>query len=100
MLRRLGHVSAEGVVTLKGRAAGCISTGDELLSAELLLNGVFGGLNPHQLVALVSVLIPTEKSNVRRLIWHPVVFPGVCMRTSSSRSSPCSSPRRSPTCGA
>ena len=71
MLRRLGHVSAEGVVTLKGRAAGCISTGDELLSAELLLNGVFGGLNPHQLVALVSVLIPAEKSNVRRSGWPP-----------------------------
>ena len=28
MLRKLGHVSPEGIVTLKGRAASCISTGD------------------------------------------------------------------------
>ena len=65
VLRKLGHVSGEGVVALKGLAASEISTGDELLSTELMFNGVFGGLNRHQLVALVSVLVPTEKSNVR-----------------------------------
>ncbi len=26
MLRKLGHISADGIVTLKGRAASCIST--------------------------------------------------------------------------
>ena len=35
VLRRLGHVSGEGVVTLKGRAAGCISTGFILRGAHL-----------------------------------------------------------------
>ena len=34
VLRRLGHVSGEGVVTLKGRAAGCISTGVILSTFE------------------------------------------------------------------
>ncbi len=65
MLRRLGHVTEEGLVTLKGRAACEIDTADELLTAELLLNGVFTALDAHQLVALVSCLVPVDKSNVR-----------------------------------
>eukprot|EP01023_Acetabularia_acetabulum_P048651 TRINITY_DN5151_c0_g1_i1.p1 TRINITY_DN5151_c0_g1~~TRINITY_DN5151_c0_g1_i1.p1 ORF type:complete len:355 (-),score=72.81 TRINITY_DN5151_c0_g1_i1:316-1221(-) len=63
VLRRLGYIDKDDIVTLKGRAACEIDTADELLSAELLLNGTFNGLDKHQLVALVSVLIPTEKSN-------------------------------------
>ena len=64
MLRKLGHVTKEGVVTLKGRAACEISTGDELLTTELMFNGVFNSLDRHQLVALISCLVPVEKSNV------------------------------------
>ena len=66
MLRRLGHVTEAGLVTLKGRAACEIDTADELLTAELLLNGVFNSLDMHQLVALVSCLIPVDKSQVPR----------------------------------
>eukprot|EP01025_Chloroclados_australasicus_P031005 TRINITY_DN3127_c0_g2_i4.p1 TRINITY_DN3127_c0_g2~~TRINITY_DN3127_c0_g2_i4.p1 ORF type:complete len:311 (-),score=44.53 TRINITY_DN3127_c0_g2_i4:450-1382(-) len=62
VLRRLGYIDKDDIVTSKGRAACEIDTADELLSTELLLNGTFNGLNKHQLVALVSVLIPTEKS--------------------------------------
>jgi len=65
VLRRLGHVTEEGLVTLKGRAACEIDTADELLTAELLLNGVFNALDAHQLVALVSCLVPVDKSNAR-----------------------------------
>ena len=64
MLRKLGHVTKEGVVTLKGRAACEISTGDELLTTELMFNGVFNSLDKHQLVSLISCLVPVEKSNV------------------------------------
>ena len=64
VLRKLGHVTKEGVVTLKGRAACEISTGDELLATELMFNGVFNSLDKHQLVALISCLVPVEKSNV------------------------------------
>ena len=64
VLRKLGHVTKEGVVTLKGRAACEISTGDELLTTELMFNGVFNSLDKHQLVALLSCLVPVEKSNV------------------------------------
>lgn len=66
VLRKLGHVTAEGVVSMKGRAACEISTGDELLTTELMLNGVFNSLDKHQLVAVISCLVPVEKSNVRR----------------------------------
>ena len=51
-------------MTLKGRAACEISTGDELLATELMFNGVFNSLDKHQLVALISCLVPVEKSNV------------------------------------
>ena len=50
---------------LKGRAACELDTADELLTTELMFNGVFGGLDKHQLVALVSCLVPVEKSQVR-----------------------------------
>ncbi|KAG2430053.1 hypothetical protein HXX76_010153 [Chlamydomonas incerta] len=62
VLRRLGHIDEEDVVTLKGRAACEIDTADELLASELLLNGTFSGLDSHALVALASCLIPVEKS--------------------------------------
>lgn len=64
VLRKLGHVDEEGVVQLKGRAACELDTADELLTTELMFNGVFGGLDRHQLVALVSCLVPVEKSQV------------------------------------
>ncbi len=37
---------------------------DELLTAELLVNGTFGGLDKHQLVALISCLVPVDRTNV------------------------------------
>lgn len=41
-----------------------IDTADELLTLELMLNGVFSSLDAHQLVALVSCLVPSDKSEV------------------------------------
>lgn len=65
MLRKLGHITKDTVVTDKGRAACEISTADELLTTELMFNGVFNSLDKHQLVALVSCLVPVEKSKVQ-----------------------------------
>jgi ATP-dependent RNA helicase DOB1 len=62
VLRKLGHISDEEVVTLKGRAASEVDTGDELLASELMFNGTFGSLNKHQLAALVSCLVPVEEA--------------------------------------
>ena len=64
MLRKLGMIDEEGLVTLKGKAACEIDTADELLTTEMMFNGTFSGLDKHQLVALVSCLVPGEKSQV------------------------------------
>jgi len=50
------------VVSLKGRAACEIDTADELLTTELLFNGAFSELEPPQMAALMSCLVPVEKS--------------------------------------
>ena len=41
VLKRLGHINADGVVQLKGRAACFIDTADELLVTELMFNGIY-----------------------------------------------------------
>ncbi|PKA55378.1 DEAD-box ATP-dependent RNA helicase ISE2, chloroplastic [Apostasia shenzhenica] len=63
VLKMLGHTDADGVVQLKGRAACLIDTGDELLVTELMFNGTFNDLDPHQVAALASCFIPGDKSN-------------------------------------
>ena len=68
VLRRLGFVDKEGLVTKKGRTAAEISTGDELVLCELIYNGVFGPLSVGQLAALVSCFIWREKSEVREKV--------------------------------
>uniref|UniRef100_A0A0C9RKJ1 TSA: Wollemia nobilis Ref_Wollemi_Transcript_13665_3749 transcribed RNA sequence n=1 Tax=Wollemia nobilis TaxID=56998 RepID=A0A0C9RKJ1_9CONI len=63
VLKRLGHIDADGVVQMKGRAACLIDTADELLVTELMFNGTFNDLDHHQLAALASCFIPCDKSN-------------------------------------
>ncbi|CAN1323954.1 DExH-box ATP-dependent RNA helicase DExH10 [Linum perenne] len=63
VLKRLGHIDADGVVQLKGRAACLIDTGDELLVTELMFNGTFNELDHHQVAALASCFIPVDKSS-------------------------------------
>lgn len=45
VLKKLGHIDADGVVQLKGRAACLIDTGDELLVTELMFNGELSPLS-------------------------------------------------------
>ncbi|KAJ8755567.1 hypothetical protein K2173_022146 [Erythroxylum novogranatense] len=63
VLKRLGHIDADGMVQLKGRAACLIDTGDELLVTELMFNGTFNDLDHHQVASLASCFIPVDKSN-------------------------------------
>ncbi|CAI9099042.1 OLC1v1035803C1 [Oldenlandia corymbosa var. corymbosa] len=63
VLKKLGHIDADDVVQLKGRAACLIDTGDELLVTELMFNGTFNDLDHHQVAALVSCFIPGDKSS-------------------------------------
>ena len=48
---------------LKGRAACEVDAADELVATELLFNGALNELDKHQLVALLSCLVPVEKSS-------------------------------------
>ncbi|CAL1717435.1 unnamed protein product [Somion occarium] len=63
VLRRLGFVTSEDIVDLKGRVACEISTGDELLLTELIFNGTFNQLSPEQCAGLLSCFVFTEKSD-------------------------------------
>ncbi|KIM76880.1 hypothetical protein PILCRDRAFT_825880 [Piloderma croceum F 1598] len=62
VLRRLGFTTAADIVDMKGRVACEISTGDELLLTELVLNGAFNPLSPEQCAGLLSCFVFTEKS--------------------------------------
>jgi ATP-dependent RNA helicase DOB1 len=62
VLRRLGFTNEADVVQLKARIACEISTGDELVLSELLLNGFFNDLAPENLAACLSVFVFEEKT--------------------------------------
>ena len=57
VLRRLGHLSQEGVIQNKGRVACEVSTADELLTTELVFSGMLNELEPSHLAALLSCLV-------------------------------------------
>ncbi|OWB58419.1 hypothetical protein B5S28_g4449 [[Candida] boidinii] len=62
VLRRLGFITSNDIIELKGRVACEISTGDELLLTELIFNGTFTNLNPEQIAALLSCFVFQERS--------------------------------------
>nr|CAG8525023.1 7099_t:CDS:10 [Entrophospora candida] len=64
VLRRLGYLTGDDVVTIKGRVACEINAGDELVLTEMLLNGVFNDLSSEMTAALLSCFVleqPGEK---------------------------------------
>lgn len=62
VLRRLEFCN-ENRVLFKGRVACLISTGDELLTTELLFNATFNQLDTEVMVALLSCLVNEENSD-------------------------------------
>lgn len=56
VLKKLGHVDANGVIQTKGRTACELNTADELVVTELIFTGVFKSLTVEQCVALLSCL--------------------------------------------
>jgi len=63
VLRRLGYCNSSDIIDLKGRVACEIDTGDELVTTELLFNGVFNDLTVSQACALLSCFVFQEKAN-------------------------------------
>ena len=60
VLRALGYVSAEGVLTSKGRFCCELSTADELVVTDMVFDGLFNDLTAEQAVALLSCFVHKE----------------------------------------
>ena len=70
VLKRLGYVDDDQIISTKAKVAAEISTGDELVMCELLFNGAFGPLKVDQVAALVSCFIWREKAETRAKVPH------------------------------
>ncbi|KAJ0045335.1 hypothetical protein Pint_05622 [Pistacia integerrima] len=61
VLRRLGYVTSDDVVELKGKVACEISSADELTLTELMFNGVLKDIKVEEMVSLLSCFVWQEK---------------------------------------
>nr|CDS34471.2 superkiller viralicidic activity 2 2 [Hymenolepis microstoma] len=61
VLRRLGFVSANDVIELKGRVACEITSANELVLTELLFEGIFSRLSAEQTASLLSCFVFDER---------------------------------------
>ncbi|XP_034688004.1 DExH-box ATP-dependent RNA helicase DExH9 isoform X1 [Vitis riparia] len=61
VLRKLGYVTSDNVVELKGKVACEISSADELTLTELMFNGVFKDIKVEDMVSLLSCFVWREK---------------------------------------
>lgn len=62
VLQRLGYISEDGVVQVKGRVACEINTCEEIVLTEMIFENVLAALEPEEIVAVLSALIFQEKS--------------------------------------
>jgi len=63
VLRRLGYLSKDNVIEMKGRVACEINAADELVLTEMIFNGIFNELSVEQIVAVLSAFVFQEKSS-------------------------------------
>ncbi|GBF95912.1 hypothetical protein Rsub_08503 [Raphidocelis subcapitata] len=63
LLRRLGYMDSDGLVTTKGRVAADLQAGDEIVLTEMIFTGAFNGLPTNELAALCSCFVWVEKSD-------------------------------------
>jgi len=61
VLRKLDHMSKDGVLLMKGRVACEINTADELIVTELMLSGTLSELSLEQLGALLSCVVYQDR---------------------------------------
>lgn len=62
VLQRIGYLERDQTVTMKGRVACEVNSGDELVATELIFGGVLAELEPEEAVALLAALVFQEKS--------------------------------------
>ncbi|KAL4311306.1 hypothetical protein GQ457_01G039310 [Hibiscus cannabinus] len=61
VLRRLGYITSDDVVELKGKVACEISSADELTLTELMFSGVLKDIKAEEMVSLLSCFVWQEK---------------------------------------
>eukprot|EP00252_Welwitschia_mirabilis_P012037 TRINITY_DN2676_c0_g1_i1.p1 TRINITY_DN2676_c0_g1~~TRINITY_DN2676_c0_g1_i1.p1 ORF type:complete len:884 (-),score=205.74 TRINITY_DN2676_c0_g1_i1:262-2913(-) len=61
VLRRLGYITSDDVVELKGKVACELSSADELTLTELVFSGIFKEITIEQMTALLSCFVWQEK---------------------------------------
>jgi len=61
VLRRLGFLTKDNIIDVKGRVAAEINAADELITTELLFSGFFTDLTPQQVAAVLSIFVFDEK---------------------------------------
>lgn len=78
VLRRLGYLTEEDIVTVKGRAAAELALGDELVLGDMLFSGALQGVQTEQLAGLLSCFVWRERreggGKVRGLLFCVVCF--------------------------
>lgn len=62
VLKRLGYLSDDSVVQVKGRVACEINTCEEIVLTEVIFENVLANLEPEEIVAVLSALIFQEKT--------------------------------------
>ena len=62
VLQRMGYLDENRTVTLKGRVACEIATGDELVGTEIIFAGVLADIPSEEAVALLAALVFQEKN--------------------------------------
>ena len=64
VLQEMGYLDADRAVTMKGRVACEINSGDELVATELIFGGLLTDLAPEEAVSVLSALVFQEKSEI------------------------------------
>ena len=67
VLRRLGCIDSKDSVMMKGRVACEVNTCDEIVAAELVLEGILNDLEPAEIAAVLSSLVFQEKVSTNAL---------------------------------
>ena len=62
VLQSMGYLDEDRTVTLKGRVACEIATGDELVGTEIIFAGILADVPPEEAVALLAALVFQEKN--------------------------------------
>lgn len=74
VLKTLGYVDANCVVSLKGRVACEINTANELITTELIFANAFRDMEPADLPALMSTMVYQEKERAEEATDEEDVF--------------------------